>query len=464
MFLSEIVRGIENETMAFESLSSFDYRPSDQDFLVVPRPLGGRIAVHAAGVAAPRPGPARIEQAAYYPSAPPPTVQPKGPRPSAAPLPALPMQGPPVPLERPIKSRSDYEEELALMEGMLARDPRHVPTLQALSDAAQMQRDIDTAALASAVLVCLQSARPEDEVRLALLVTDALPLAGRTLVDKDFDDALLANREDRALLEVLGRLTKASLAGGLAFDAGFDEHPKEAAILDPESSTVTLGRSLAWACKFLGVDVPELVVHPELPTHMLLTLNGRERLLISKQLGSGLSLAQLAFLGARHLSMLRPEFKWRAALDSPQRLGAVIDYCARFCREGPEFTRNLEDSERKGAKRFWAQVETEPTLVEQVGHLFTSVDLDRPGCEDLARQILAMADRVLIRSGLLACANPAAAWQLSQQYPLQSLVPVEEQLDEIAQFATSRRHMMLRRSIGLTCSPLPKSFPAGEGI
>jgi len=426
--------------------------------------MGGRTAAPAAGVVAQRPGSARIEQAAYYPSAPPPTVQPNGPRPSGTPLPALPMQGSQVPLARPIKSRSDYDGELALMESALARDPRHVPTLQALSDAAQMQRDIDTAALASAVLVCLQSARPEDEVRLALLVTDGLPLAGRTLVDSDFDDALLANREDRALLEVLGRLTKASLVGGLAFDAGFDEPPKDAAILDPESSTVTLGRSLAWACKFLGVDIPELVVHPELPTHMLLTLNGCERLLISKQLGSGLSLAQLAFLGARHLSMLRPEFKWRAALDSPQRLGAVIDYCARFCREGPEFTRNLEDSERKGAKRFWAQVETEPALVEQVGHLFASVDLDRRGCEDLARQILGMADRVLIRSGLLACANPAAAWQLSQQYPLQSLVSVDEQLDEIAQFATSRRHMMLRRSIGLTCSPLPKSFPAGEGI
>lgn len=541
VYLSRIVRGIEAETMAFASLPSFAYQPCEQDFLALPAaparsalasapphvarlrhvvpdnsaqqpsasddldaeeertnppafgkrpslldlplPLPPPVRASQPAVAPPAPGPAWIDESSYYPSAPPPTVQPKlsvppplqskisVPPPMAqVPASSTPrIDGQPMPqpgtLEdaagarsdaathfEPIEPGDDYGDTVGLLESTLMRDPRHLPTLRALSDAAQRQRDVDTAALASAVLVCLQAARPEDEVRLGIIVTDGLPMARRTLNDRDFDDALLANRDDRLLFETLARLTQASIAGGLAFKAGYEELPKDAAVLDPESSTVTLGRSLGWVGKFLSINTPELVVLSELPAHMLLTLNGKERLLISRQLGSGLSLAQLAFLGARHLTMLRPEFKWRAALDSSARLSTVIGHCVRFCHEGPDFVRNLEDAERKGAKRFWAQVEEDPSLVEQVGHLFGAVEFDRKRWEELARQILVTADRVLIRGGLLACANPAAAWQLTQQYPLDSLLSIDEQLDEVARFATSRNHMMLRRSLGLTVS------------
>ena len=289
--------------MAFASLSSFAYQPGEQDFLALPptpagtaeagvRPhvarrrhavadnstqdleapddLGGDeertnpptlskrpsmldlplpvpppVRASEPAVAPLAPGPAWVDQASYYPSAPPPTVQPKLPAPSV---------------------QSDYGETVGWLENTLMRDPRHLPTLRALSDAAQRQRDVDTAALASAVLVCLQAARPEDEVRLAIIVTDGLPMARRTLNDRDFDDALLSNKDDRLLLETLARLTQASFAGGLAFRAGYEELPKDAAVLDPESSTVTLGRSLGWVGKFLSINTPELVVLSELPS------------------------------------------------------------------------------------------------------------------------------------------------------------------------------------------------------
>jgi hypothetical protein len=339
------------------------------------------------------------------------------------------------------------------IESTLANDPRHLPSLRALSDAAQTQRDLDTAALASAVLICLKSGRPEDEVRLAKLVTDGLPLARRTLSDLDFEATLIANPDNVFLFRTLGRLTKVAVAAGLATNSRYEELPKDATVLDPESSTVTLGRSLAWAAKFVGVSTPELVVLSDLPTHMELTVNGANRLLISKQLGSGLSLAQLAFLGARHLSMLRPEFKWRSALDTPERLAAVIGHCARLLREGPDFFRSVGDAERKGAKRFVSQLEADPSLYEQVTQAFGALEVEQHLWDSIARSILVATDRVLLRDGLLACANPEAAWQLTQQYPLASLLSVDEQLDEIARFATSRDHLALRRSLGLTAMP-----------
>ncbi len=352
-----------------------------------------------------------------------------------------------------LKDHTVYEEAVVSLENVLANDPRHLPSLRALSDAAQRQHDPDTAALASAVLICLQSGRPEDEVRLAKLVTDGLPLARRTLSDQDFEVALIANPENAFLFKTLGRLTKVAIAAGLATNSRYEELPKDATVLDPESSTVTLGRSLAWAAKFVGVATPELVVLPDLATHLELTVNGGDRLLISKQLGSGLSLAQLAFLGARHLSMLRPEFRWRSALDTPERLAAVIGNCARLLREGRDFFKSVGDSERKGAKRFVSQLEADPSLYDQVTRAFGALDVNPAMWDSVARSVLLATDRVLLRDGLLACANPAAAWQLTQQYPLASLLSVDEQLDEIARFATSRDHLALRRSLGLTAMP-----------
>jgi hypothetical protein len=118
--------------------------------------------------------------------------------------------------------------------------------------------------------------------------------------------------------------------------------------------------------------------------------------------------------------------------------------------EGSDFIKSLDDSERKAAKRFVSQLDADASLVELLAHAFGALDADRTACDYLALNILNAADRALLRCGLLACANPAAAWQLTQQYPLRSLLSVEEQQDEIARFAISRNHLALRRSLGLT--------------
>ena len=550
VFSGPVVRGLQSERIAFSSLPSFDYQPSDQDFVIVPGPkvggfpeevsalkratqrslgvrppgvetdpsslvdssvpadsngsnsgdtwvdarhstevtddeifededmpttpptIGHRPAVAEVRIPVPPPlgsstlGPpvasasaAWVGQAAYFPSVPPPTVFPKLPTPPSTALPKLPTPPPtafpqiPSPPPLPLRSQQGtlpgIEEP---PEDFLDRNPRHVPSLQALSDFAQSQQDLDTAALASAVIICLESGRPEDEARSAGLVTDGLPLAQRTLNDQDFEEILLAKLADVSMLRTLGKLTQVAKEAGLASDSGSESLPKDATVLDPVLSTATLARSLAWAAKFVGVDTPELVVLPELPTHLELAVTEGARLLISKQLGTGLNLSQWAFLGSRHLTMLRPELIWRAALDTPERLMSVIGYCVRYAQQGGDFIKSVDESERKVAKRFLAQLETDDLLAGQVTQVFCDIIADRAEWATIATQYLNAADRVLLRGGLLACANPAAAWQLTQQYPLKSLLSVEEQLDEIARFAISDGHLALRKSLGLALS------------
>jgi hypothetical protein len=546
VYSGSIVHGLQSERIAFASLPSFNYQPSDQDFLIMPGPQvggfsGGSPAINAStqrsfgvrppgsetdpaslvaplavrnhqdtnpdddtlvdsgpatqvtdadivhteelptipppigrptfNLSRPIPTPPKLDvainvgqplrsepewvaNAAYLPSAPPPTVHARIPIPSPlshqdqqATLPGI--SGPPSFAGDGFNEFVDDLEVVALLEHTLTNEPRHLPSLRALSDAAQRQNDFDSAALASAVLICLDSGRPEDEVRSAWLATDGLPLAQRTLNDDDYEELLLSKGADVSILRVLGQLTNAAVEAGLLAKSGYEELPKDATVLDPESSTVTVARSLAWAANFVSVATPELAMVPELPTQLELTVDGIDRLLISKQMGSGLSLAQLAFLGARHLSMLRPEFKWRAALDSAERLGSLIGHCVLYAREGSDFVKSVEDSERKAAKRFLSLLEAEEALLGRATDVFGSLELDRTAWTSLAYQLLIATDRVLLRNGLLACASPAVAWQLTLECPLRSPLSVDEQLDEIARFTTSRGHLTLRKSLGL---------------
>jgi hypothetical protein len=352
-----------------------------------------------------------------------------------------------------LKDHEVYGETAALLEDTLDVNPRHVPSLLALSDAAQRHHDLHRAAMASAMLICLQSGRTDDEERSKKFLSDGLPLAKRILNNDDFQETLLAKPINISLFRTLSQLSKVVVASGLVEQAGNGALPKDATALDPAMSTTTLARSLAWAARFVNVNTPELVVMPELPTHMELVATERPRLLIAKQLGSGLSLAQLAFLGSRHLCMLRPELKWRAVLSTPESLASAIGFCVGFAREGDELVEFVDDVERRAAKRFVAQLEADDSLMNQVRKVFHGFQFERSECERLARQSLKYADRAVLRVGLLACANPSAAWKVTTQYPLGSLISMEEQLDEIARFATSRDYTTLRADLALEAGP-----------
>jgi len=460
---SSMVHDLQREALSFASLPSFDYQPSEPEFAVLlgaDDPQQDNEPPTARHSSIPAPLEVRKPVLPVTPSHLPPlpaVPMPGQPLRSPIPMPAPPMAGawsgqaeyyPSAP-PPDVRAISDVDL-IASLQATLAESPRDIESLQALSDAAQRERDVVTAALASSILTALGEARPEDEVRHRKLVSDALPLAQRTFSDDDFEELAVSNQLDLEFLLTLGWLAEPAVASGLGYDADYEELPKDATLIDPESSTITLGRSLVWVCKYLNIHTPQLVVMPDMSTYMRLTLASNGRLLVSRQLGSGLSLAQLAFLGARHLAMLRPEFKWRSTLDSVERLAKVIECSIGFCREGRDFVKSVNDADRKSVRKFVAQIEADPALSARVTQAFGALDLTTPERASLAEQILVGSDRVLIHCGLLACANPAAAWELAQRFVFQSLLSVDEQLDEVARYTTSQEHLALRESLGLS--------------
>jgi hypothetical protein len=355
-----------------------------------------------------------------------------------------------VRVESALSPHSVLEETLLYIQETLGQNPQHVPSLQVLSDVAERANALDTASLASSIVVCLHEARPQDEERTARLSSDGLPLVSRILTDADLEQNLLGAVANVAHLRALSGVTKAAAAAGLTKESNKWTVPKVATILDPTASTTTLARSLAWAAHFVNVNTPLLVVMPEQSVPMVLSIGDEQRLLISRQLGSGFSLAQLAFLGAKQLSYLRPELLWRVVFDSVERATNILGFCVRYAQKGEELHKWVDDELRKPAKRFVAYLDDDEPLAQLVRSAFADFEPEPSAWQLQVEQWLMAVDRAALRIGLLACANPPAAWPLISQQPQLSAMLLDEQLDEIARFAISEGHQALRKSLGLT--------------
>lgn len=354
-------------------------------------------------------------------------------------------------LERVLSPAWYSEEDLLQMQETLQRDPRDVHALQVLSDVAERENALDTAALASSVIVCLNSQRAEDTDRAAQIASEGLPPVTRILSNEDLEENLLGVA-DVAPLRALSRLVPAGVAAGLCGAAPKGGLPKEATVLDPAVSTTTLARSLAWSAHFVNVTTPLIALVTDLPRPMELVLSDEPQLLVSRQLGSGLSLAQLAFLGARQLAYLRSEFLWRLAFETPEQVSQMLGMCARFAQEGTDFPRSLDESQRRAAKRLAAYLEDDESLSQLVNLCFGNMDPDPSACQILGEDWVFAIDRAALRIGLLACAYPPVAFNLVGQFAHPCDMTLEEQLDEVASFAISRGHQVLRKSLGLTSS------------
>ena len=360
-----------------------------------------------------------------------------------------------------LENRESYALTTTMLHNTLGLDPRHEPSLLSLSDAAARQHDSDVAAVTSAVLISLECGRPEDEQRSAELVTDKLAEAKRTLVESDFTEMLLVHDVDISIFGALSRVHEAWIDPTLASKYSGGVFPKDASILDSTSATDTVARTIAWAARFVGVELPELVVLQEHSTHLEMILGVRPRLLLKMELLGRLPWPQLAFLTSCHLSLLRQEFMWRAALATQSRVASAIGVCVQYAHKGSDFLKSVDASEREIANRFSAQIEKEDSLAEEITQLFRNYELETTAWEKLAQLCIRAADRSMLRVGLVACANPVMAYAAAKLSPLVSPLTVADQLDEIARFATSRAHLTLRKSLGLNV-PEPRATPPWE--
>ncbi len=345
-------------------------------------------------------------------------------------------------------SRDQLELAATTLGGALERDPRHPAMLEQLSELLSNQGDVERAANVASVRVSCGDCPPALTERAAALELSGLPLASRVLGAPDYTGRLYPASLNRELTEALGALEPVLVASGAVPAPPKGTVPKDATILDPATSTATLARSMAWTARFLGIEVPQLVVVPEHEFPLALVPGKSPQLLLTRALGSGLSLTELGFLGAQQLVLLRPSFVLRSDLGVAPPLSSVLEVLLILAREGEDAVKKLPAEQKKLGKRLDVQLEMEPELKPRLSELDAALkgEADLGACAQLWLESI---DRTRLRVALLACADPSHAIALCRKWPMVSPLSLEQQLDELAQYACSPAYAELRRELGL---------------
>jgi len=342
-----------------------------------------------------------------------------------------------------IESVTRGSETLESLQRVRAAMPNDADLLHKLVSLAVTEHP-DVAANCASVLVALNAASAAETELAGALSHDTLPTPARALEYADYETLLFPPDLDREMTMGLARLEKALFAAGAFERKDAYVVPKDAAVVDPEVSTITLARSFLWTSRLLSVKAPELLLLAEPPALFQFAAQPEPQLLVSRSLGSGFSLPELVFLAARHAALELPGFICREHCSDPRALGGLL-YALGVVSDGRKHgVKSLADSEQKLGKRLLSQLESDPSLDIEVDRV---VGTETPGldeCEQRAASWLRAVDQVRLRAALLACGTPAIALSLNQRFPLESLWTVEHQLNQLAAFAGSPEHCELR--------------------
>ncbi len=235
---------------------------------------------------------------------------------------------------------------------------------------------------------------------------------------------------------------------------------KEETLLDPQSSTTTLARSLAWTARWLGVDPPELFVLPELANHLAWRWAERPQLLLARNLGSGLGLTDLVFLGARHLALLRPDCRWRLRVWGVDGLASCLRWLSLAATPSGKGQGRGGDLEGRWLRKLSEMLNENPAFGEQARRLPTVLDPSPETCQSEALRYLRSVDELRLQLACSACDSPSVALRMTRRFPLDSPIGVEEQLDILARYATDPKCSAVRRHLGMP----PRTETETKGI
>ncbi|HEU5076198.1 MAG TPA: hypothetical protein VFU02_18525, partial [Polyangiaceae bacterium] len=214
---------------------------------------------------------------------------------------------------------------------------------------------------------------------------------------------------------------------------------------DLNTSTTTLAKSLLWTSKLLSVKAPELYVLDEVPGDLSAAPSDTPSALVSKSLARGLSLAQLAFLWGRHLTLFRSEHYVAVLYPSVDELVTLV-YAALVAGECPAYGEQAASSEvRKLARELRKKLHP-----GSYARLAAACAAFSPGrLEERVCSWLRAVELTRGRAGLLACGDVAVALELVRRHPVVGQTPQEDQVSDLLWFSVSDEYAKLRGRLGV---------------
>jgi hypothetical protein len=214
---------------------------------------------------------------------------------------------------------------------------------------------------------------------------------------------------------------------------------------DPNASTATLAKTLLWSARLLGIQLPKLHVLADLRTAFATAPIKEPTLLVSKSLGRGLGLSELAFLWSRQLAFLRPEHRPLVLFPSVSELASLL--LAAFSLGGVS---QLSFRKLEGDAKLFAR-SLKRHLSPEAHERLNGVVPWFPR-RDASARMLAWARTVELaagRAGLLAAGDLEVAVKTTRQFPLSGLVDVEDHVKDLLAYSVSEEYETLRRALGV---------------
>ena len=189
------------------------------------------------------------------------------------------------------------------------RDPKNVDGYRALSRVYAARKEQDRRFCVAQVLCALNAANPEERALAEQFRSQAL-IAPRASISANAWVDLLFHPEEEVLTgQIFSLIAPAVLVGrvtALRRDKKLHQ-PVPSAKQDPAKATITAVRALPWAAAILGLAAPPIYVEKERDAGFVLMPGVPPFTVIGKQVLSGRTQLEHAFLVGRHLSWYRQE-------------------------------------------------------------------------------------------------------------------------------------------------------------
>lgn len=345
------------------------------------------------------------------------------------------------------EGRGGFSTALTHVLDALRADPGHVPGYRTAMRLFERAGNADGSWNAASALEALGEADINESLLASAHRPDGLLPARDSISEKDWQSRLFCPERDARVDELFAALDTAAIEVGLETAARKRRLTKvgDSTLHDPNTSTATLLKTLSWSARLLGMSVPRVHVLPEWETAFAALPTREPTLLVSKTLGSGFEMPELAFLWSRALTFLRKEHRPLLFFPNVPELAALLLAGLSLGGVAQLPFKKLDGDAKlfaRGLKRHLP-----PEGLTQLRALSDTFPL-----REASTRILAWARATELsanRAGLLACGNLELSAKLVRRFPLGGLVEAEDQVKDLFAYSVSTEYASLRERLGV---------------
>ena len=343
----------------------------------------------------------------------------------------------------------DVEQAYAYLGRSARLDPKRAETYHGIFTVAQQIDDAEMGYLASSVTALMGVATDDERITFHKFRPESVPQHQSSLRPEAWDWLRPAEADvavDGVMRALASPVIRARVSQ-LEADGKLADLP-DSARLDPETSTISVVRSLGWAARLLGLPTPAIFVNEEMSGTLIAPVAKQQSVIAGAGALRGRSLGQLAFFAGRHMALRLPEHELCAHLRTVDELTACFLAALEIVLDTGPGSGDLGVAVRALTRIIVdAQTEEERDDLDDAVRRF-----ERAGGRVNMAAWAGSVERIAARAGLLLCGDLETAVAIVRDPEEQALLSAERRVDDLQAFFVSEEMLQLRSTLGSTLS------------